>query len=91
MPSDLENESSREAREPWYEYRRLVLSEFERLNHSIADLNTKIDSGVLSRVTSIELQVAILQTKMIVYSSIVGVVTSGAVAIIVHFIQGGTK
>ena len=69
---DLEKQAS------WYEYRRLVISELERINTSLEKLNTE-----LGRMKT---DIALLQLKASVWGAVSGAVVAIGI-ILTRFIQ----
>ncbi len=88
----MPEEHNLEASSGWQEYRRLVLSELERIDRGVKDLNKKMDEkdgatdkqiGLLWRA------IDNLQVRAGMVSGLIGVVVSAGVAIIAAFIGRG--
>lgn len=62
----------------WIEYRKFVLMELERLNTN--------QSALHGEVQAIKTAIAVIETKIVIYSAIAGTLVSVAVAVILHFL-----
>jgi uncharacterized protein YoxC len=77
MPEDLDEAS-------WAGYRRLVISELERIDRGVKGLHDKMDARDAetdNQIASMKTQIALLQVKSGTISALVSAVTGLAVAI----------
>lgn len=64
----------------WFEYRRLILSELERISRTLVELNKKIDDLRATDISQLKVDVAMLQVKSGIWGGLAGiVVTMGAI------------
>ena len=83
MSQDHEREDER----TWPEYRRLVLSELERIDRSLGTLNEKIDKSFDDRddrMRSAEVNIAMLQIKCGLWGGLSGGLISIIMAVAKH-------
>lgn len=74
-----------EAGDSWTEYRKLVVQELERLDHSISQLSTKIDEFMRGDISKIKIDIAMLQVKAGVWGVLGGVLTVLAAVLLSKF------
>ncbi len=71
----------------WPEYRRLVLSELERIDRALNTMNEKLDRSFDSRdsrMRSAEVSIAMLQVKCSLWGGIAGGLISVALGFLKH-------
>lgn len=66
----------------WGEYRKLLLSELERMNKAIEETNRKLDGFRRDEINQLQLDMAMLKVKSGIASAIVSVLVSIGVALI---------
>jgi hypothetical protein len=74
-------------RTTWEEYRRLVLSELERITRDIGFINEKIERVRQEDLAKIKLDLALLKFQSALYGSIAGVVFSGFVTFLFRLLK----
>ncbi len=71
----------------WPEYRRLVLSELERIDKRLSGLYEKLDKDFESRdirMRSAEISIAMLQVKCGMWGGLSGAVSAGLMLLLKH-------
>lgn len=68
------DEPERRELENWLEYRKLVLSELERLNVVILTLGKKLDDFKEVEISNIKVQIAMLNVKAGVWGAVAGLI-----------------
>lgn len=60
----------------WVEYRRLILSELERINAALHDINDKIDDRLVNEVAKLKVDIGMLQVRSGVWGAVAGIITT---------------
>lgn len=71
----------------WVEYRRLILSELERINLALREIDEKIDGKLIGEVAKLKVDIGMLQVRSGIWGAIAGVVTT--VSFILAALLGG--
>lgn len=71
----------------WTEYRRLILSELERINKALHEIDEKIDDKLIGEVAKLKVDVGMLQVRSGIWGAIAGIVTT--VSFILAALLGG--
>ncbi len=75
--------------EDFSEYRRLILTELERLNTSIMALATKLELFRNVEISSLQVQVAMLQVRAGLFGAIGGAIGGAIVVALITKVLGG--
>jgi hypothetical protein len=70
----------------WDQYRRLILSELERMNATIEAINRKIETFRQEDIASIRTDIALLKFQAAMWGAGAGIVFSGLVALASKFL-----
>lgn len=73
----------------WDSYRRLVVSEFERLNRALNDMNNKLDSLVNGRISKIEVDLGMLKVKVMLIGTGASIVMTTIITVILKIAKLG--
>jgi hypothetical protein len=68
----------------WGEYRRLILSELERISGSLVGLNEKIDNKLVAEVAKIKVDIGMLQVKSGIWGAVAAIVTTLGIALLTY-------
>lgn len=60
----------------WTEYRRLILSELERINAALHEIDEKIDDKLVAEVARLKVEVGMLQVRSGIWGAIAGIITT---------------
>ncbi len=71
----------------WGEYRKLVISELERLSDKIEHLDTKIDIVMVRELTDMKIRISSLEIKVGLIGIMAGAFGSGAAEVIKYLIN----
>ena len=71
----------------WREYRRLILSELDRINVSILSLNTKLERFHNEEIGQLRVDIAMLQVKSGVWGAMAGLAVAIGAALL-KFVTG---
>jgi hypothetical protein len=74
-------------RTTWDEYRRLILSELERITRDIGFINEKIERVRQEDLAKIKLDLALLKFQSALYGSIAGIMFSSLVTFLFRLIK----
>jgi hypothetical protein len=71
----------------WGTYRRLIISQLDDINQSIGRINDKIERFRSEDINQIKTELALLKMQAALLGSIAGIVSSGAVALMIKLIR----
>lgn len=71
----------------WGQYRKLVISELERLTRSIQELHGKIDASLNKEITDMKVRLATVEVKIGLIGTLTGVVGSLATELVKYLVQ----
>lgn len=71
----------------WGTYRRLIISQLDDINGSIGKINDKIERFRAEDISQIKTELALLKQQAMILGSVAGIVSSGAVALLVKFLH----
>lgn len=71
----------------WGEYRRLILSELERINSAVEKVNTKIEMFRQDDIAQIKTDIALLKFQAAMWGAGAGIVFSVAVTLALKFVK----
>lgn len=87
VPPAPSGRSSSEA--SWEEYRRLVVSELERIDAAMRELDRKLDDALFVRdkgMSELRVEVAILKTKATIFGAIAGTAATVLLQVLMKFL-----
>jgi hypothetical protein len=71
----------------WGQYRRLILSELERIANDIRGINEKIERFRQDDLSQIKTDIALLKFQAAMWGAGAGVVVTGVVSLILKFVK----
>lgn len=69
------------------EYRLLLVNELERTSAGLRDLNQKVDQFRREDVAQMKTDIALLKMQATIYGAIAGLVSTGAITLLVKYIH----
>lgn len=82
MPENTPDDGGR----GWEGYRRLILSELERINGNIGNINEKIERFRQEDISNLKTDIALLKFQAATYGAVAGVVFSAIVSVIMTLV-----
>ncbi len=68
----------------WDSYRRLVVSEFDRLSKAIETMDNKLDQILNGKVSKLEVRLGMLEVKVMLIGAGASIVVTTAITVILH-------
>lgn len=70
----------------WGEYRRLILSELERISRDLSSINDKIERFRQEDLAQLKTDIALLKFQAALYGSVAGVVITILISVVPRFL-----
>lgn len=72
----------------WNEYKRLILSELERISDSLSDIDEKMDNKIINEVAKLQVEIAMLKVKSGIWGALAGVIAAISI-LLLSFLTSG--